>query len=175
LEGLAGLPFFTTRIQALNQAMCRYSRDVFGEKRLHARILHFKKKYNIQESDVRELINYEDYGLKIDSYSPYVHRRISCLFYWFSVFKPFRVVLKPKMAKEGKNYEHLEHHNEFITYILAMMVLACVNLKIDIHEDLALFKQFLYALHNRNLSRSSLEFFLDHHIYPRKESFNSVH
>ena len=63
---------------ALNQAMCRYSRDIFGEKRLHARVLHFMKKYNIQKNDVEELISYEDYGLKIDSISPYIHRRIAC-------------------------------------------------------------------------------------------------
>jgi len=56
---------------ALNQALCRYSRDIFGEMRLHARILHFAQKYKIQDNDVKELMAYEDYGLKVDSCSPY--------------------------------------------------------------------------------------------------------
>jgi hypothetical protein len=151
---------------ALNQALCRYSRDVFGEKRLHARISHFVKKYEIQNNDFNELIKYEDYGLKIDSYSPYIHRRIACLFYWFSILKPFRVEIKSTISENENIYAYLEYHNEFITYILVMMVLACLNWTIDIHEDLPLFKQFLYDLHYRNLSRSALEFFLNHHIYP---------
>jgi len=151
---------------ALNQALCRYSRDIFGEKRLHARVLHFGKKYNIQKNDLHELIAYEDYGLKIDSCSPYIHRRIACMFYWFSIFKPFRVIIKSTISENENTYAFLEYHNEYITYILAMMVLDCVNWTIDIHENIPSFRQFLYDLHNRNLSRSSMEFFLSRHIYP---------
>jgi hypothetical protein len=154
---------------ALNQALCRYSRDIFGEKRLYARISHFSKKYKIQESDISELINFEDYGLKVDSCSPYIHRRISCILYWFSVFKPFRVTIKSAISENENTYIYLEYHNEFTTYILVMMVLACLNWTIDIHEDLSLFQQFLYDLHYRKLSRSALEFFLNHHIYPQKQ------
>jgi hypothetical protein len=152
---------------ALNQALCRYSRDIFGERRLHARVLHFKEKYNIQENDALELINYEDYGLKIDSCNPYLHRRIACLFYWFSVLKPFRVTIKSTISENDNIYSYLEYHNEFMTYILVMMVIDCLNLIIDVHEKSPVFKQFLYDLHYRNLSRSALEFFLNHHIYPK--------
>jgi len=155
---------------ALNQALCRYSRDIFGEKRLHARILHFTQKYNIHENDVNELMAYEDYGLKVDSCSPYIHRRIACLLYWFSVCKPFRVVIKSTIPENEITYAYLEYHNEFITYVLAMMVLTCVNCEINIHEYLPLFKQFLYDLHYRKLSRSALEFFLNHHISPVPKS-----
>ena len=151
----------------LNQAMCRYSRDIFGEKRLHARILHFQNKYQILDNDAKELIKYEDYGIKVDSCSPYIHRRIACLFYWFSVFKPFRVNIKSTISENENTYDYLEHHNEFITYIIAMMVLDCVNWTIDLHEKLPLFKQFLYDLHYRKLSRSALEFFLSNYIFPK--------
>jgi len=154
---------------ALNQALCRYSRDIFGEKRLHARILHFSDKYRIQQNDINEFGNYEDYGLKIDSCSPYIHRRIACLFYWFSTLKPFRVIIKSTISENENIYNYLEYHNEFITYILVMMVLACVNWTIDVHEHFPIFKQFLYDLHNRKLSRSALEFFLNHHIYSLNE------
>jgi len=152
-----------------NQALCRYSRDIFGEKRLHARILYFSEKYRINENDFKELISYEDYGLKVDSYSPYIHRRIACLFYWFSTLKPFRVIMKSTIPENANTYAYLEYHNEYITYILVMMVLGCVNWTIDIHENFSLFEQFLYDLHYRKLSRSALEFFLHHHIYPLKK------
>jgi len=152
---------------ALNQAMCRYSRDVFGEARLHARILHIHQKYKMKKEDVKELITFEDYGLKIDSCYPYVHRKISYLFYWFSVFKPFRVIPKPSI-ENGSVYKYLENHNEYMTYILVIMVLDCLNLTINIHQKQSAFNKFLYDLHNRKLSRSALEFFLSHHISLKK-------
>lgn len=150
---------------ALNQAMCRYSRDVFGESRLHARIMHFGNKYNIQENDLEEIASYEDYGLKINSQSPYIHRRIACIFYWFSVLKPFSAVIKSPTISNS-TYDFLECHNEYTTYILVLMTLACLNLTINIHEHLPSFKQFMYDLHFRKISRSSLEFFLINHISP---------
>ncbi|MCL2380473.1 MAG: hypothetical protein FWC64_02635 [Treponema sp.] len=149
---------------ALNRAMCRYSRDVFGEKRLHARVLHFREKYKIQDEDTKELISYEDYGIKIDSHSPYIHRRIANLFYWFAMLKPFRADVKATVPENENTYVFFEYHNEFVTYILVMMVLASVGCTINIHENDSLFRQFLYDLHFRNLSRSALEFFLNNHI-----------
>jgi hypothetical protein len=152
---------------ALNQAMCRYSRDVFGEARLHARILYIHEKYKIDKEDMKELIAFEDYGFKIDSCYPYVHRKISYLFYWFSVFKPFRVIPKPPI-ENGGIYRYLENHNEYMTYILVIMVLDCLNMTINIHQKQSVFNKFLYDLHNRKLSRSALEFFLSHHIFLKK-------
>jgi hypothetical protein len=149
---------------ALNQALCRYSRDIFGEKRLHARFLYSRR--HIPEAEFAELIKYEDYGLKVDSYSPYLHRRLSCLIYWFSVLKPFRLLIKPNMMINENVYFILENHNEWMTYVLVMMVLKCVDCRINVHEHRATFKQFLYDLHYRKLSRSALEFFLGHHIEP---------
>jgi hypothetical protein len=149
---------------ALNQALCRYSRDIFGEKRLHARLLYLHDKFSIPKAEFDEMLKYEDYGLKVDSCSPYLHRRLSCLIYWFSVLKPFRVLIKPDIVMNENIF--LEHHNEWMTYILIMMVLKCVNCRVNIHEHLPTFRQFLYDLHYRKLSRSALEFFLDHHIKP---------
>jgi hypothetical protein len=158
---------------ALNQALCRYSRDIFGEKRLHARFLYLHGKYNITEAEFAELTKYEDYGLKVASYSPYLHRRLSCLIYWFSVLKPFRLLIKPDITINENAYFILEHHNEWMTYVLVMMVLKCVNWRINVHEHLPTFKQFLYDLHYRKLSRSALEFFLSHHIeFIVKEEFS---
>jgi len=149
---------------ALNQALCRYSRDIFGEKRLHARVLHFKDKYKIQENDAMELISYEDYGLKVNSFSPYIHRRIACLIYWISVLKPFHIKIKADIAENENTFILMEYYNEFMAYLLVLMILNCVNCKMNLHEDIVLFKQFLYDLHYRKLSRYALEFFLNKHI-----------
>jgi hypothetical protein len=151
---------------ALNQALCRYSRDIFGEKRLHARFFYLHDRYNIPEDEFTELTRYEDYGLKVDSCSPYLHRRLSCLIYWFSVLKPFRILIKPDVVINEDTHFAMEHHNEWMTYTLVMMVLKCVNWRINVHEYFPIFKQFLYDLHYRKLSRSALEFFLGHHIEP---------
>jgi hypothetical protein len=151
---------------ALNQAMCRYSRDIFGEYRLHARLKYLTEKSKIQDPVKDELFKYEDYGLKTDSVSPYLHRRIACMLYWFSVLKPFRAILKSSIASNDNTYAYLEYHNEWTSYLLTMMVLKCVNWRINVHDDLPYFKQFLYDLHYRKLSRSALEFFLRHHLTP---------
>jgi len=163
-EDLASAIEFAYDPFTLNQAMCRYSRDVFGEKRLHARVLHFSKKYKIKDSDANELICCGDYGIKIDSCSPYLHRRIANLFYWFSALKPFRATIKSSLPENTNTYVFFEYHNEFTTYLLVMMVLETVNCTIDIHKNISSFRQFLYDLHFRKLSRSALEFFLNHHI-----------
>ena len=86
-----------------------------------------------------------------------------------SILKPFKVTIKTAISESVNTYLYLEHHNEFITYILVMMILDCVNMIINVHEDLPLFGQFLYDVHYRKLSRSALELFLNHHIY-RKEA-----
>jgi hypothetical protein len=149
---------------ALNQALCRYSRDIFGEQRLAARITYVSDRYRFSREDAEEIGKYEDYGFKVDSISPYLHRRIAGLFYWFSVLKPFRVLLKAAIGETEQRYIYLEYHNEWTTYLLVMMVLKCVNRRINIHESPQMFRQFLYVLHYRTLSRSALEFFLNHHI-----------
>ncbi|MDR2815170.1 MAG: hypothetical protein LBB62_00475, partial [Proteiniphilum sp.] len=73
----------------LAQALARYSRDIFGEKRLCARIDNLTKLGRITDTHKNQLVRFSDYGLKIDSRSPYVHRQLAVLLYWLSVLKPF--------------------------------------------------------------------------------------
>jgi len=68
------------------------------------------------------------------------------------------------------NRDEFEYHNEFTTYVIVMMILELINCTIDIHETPPLFRQFLYDLHYRKLSRSALEFFLNHHIIPKRKA-----
>jgi len=139
----------------LDQALFKYSRDIFGGKRLQARITNNNQ---LTTTSKCNLLKFSDYGLKIDSTSPYLHREIAVLLYWFSVIKPFSIESDQQSLKAlgvaGK------FHNEYISYLLAQAALQLFNLRLNVHENSLIFSEFLYDLHYRNLSRSSLEFFL---------------
>jgi hypothetical protein len=143
----------------LDQALYKYSRDIYGEKRLEARIEHAAQLTTTPKSN---LLKFTDYGFKIDSTSPYIHREIAVLMYWLSVLKPFSTEPEAQSLKAlgfaGK------FHNEYISYLLAQSALQLYNLKLTVHHNLLIFNEFLYDLHYRNLSRSSLEFFLHRYI-----------
>jgi len=143
----------------LDQALYKYSRDIYGGKRLKERIENSKQ---ITTTPKASLLNFSDYGLKIESTSPYIHRKVAVLLYWLSVLKPFSIEPSSQSIKAlgfaGK------FHNEFISYLLAQSALRLYKLKLTVHRDLLKFNEFLYDLHYRNLSRSSLEFFLNSYI-----------
>jgi len=140
---------------AFYQAVGKFSRDVYGQKRLVARM---KGLENIPQIDA--LQQYKDYGFKIDSTNPYVHRIASVFLYWFSVIKPFSL----EMSYIPHGYEKLPiiygFFNEYITYFLIQAALTGTTIQLRIEDNWEYFKEFLSDLHFRNLSRSSLEFFL---------------
>jgi hypothetical protein len=148
-------------IVLLDQALDKYSRDIYGKKRLHARIEHCSQLTTMPKT---ALLRFSDYGLKIDSTSPYIHREISVLLYWLSVLKPFSIEPSGDTIKalglSGK------FHNEYISYVFAQAALQPFNMKLVVHKNDVFFSEFLYDLHYRNLSRSSLELFLDLYIKP---------
>lgn len=155
-----GLTKVDCDVLCLDQALYKYSRDVFGEIRLHARVNNLKS--NLPERDRNNLLQCADYGMKIDSTSPYVHRKIAVLFYWLSALKPFSAEIP---SNEGFKLENklrciVECHNEFISYLLAEVALLPYSLQLNIHTNRDLFYYFLYDLHYRKLSRSSLEVFM---------------
>jgi hypothetical protein len=152
----------------LDKALSRYSRDVFGELRLQARIGRLQKLGRITEEQKNQISQFHDYGLKIDSRSPYIHRQLSVLLYWLAVLKPFAVY--PDESDLAKSLGvAFEFHNEYISYILCLSFLKALNYSLDIHTHRDRFYDFLYDLHFRNLSRSSLEFFLGNCIKEIKE------
>lgn len=156
-------------IMALDQALEKYSRDVYGELRLKARVNHL---HGISSAAKKNLLKYSDYGIKIDSTAPYIHRKASVLFYWLSILKPFSIDLPKDITPATKKQlgPALEFHNEYISYILIMAALHPFGMEIRIHDKFELFKDFLYELHFRCLSRSSLEFFLHTYIERSMES-----
>lgn len=149
-------------IVLLDQALDKYSRDVYGESRLTARIENLKQ---LPDATKKQLLQCADYGIKIDSISPYIHRRIAVLLYWLSTLKPFSIKASNITPEQKKKLEPaLEFHNEYMSYLLVMAALRIYNCQLSIHKSPELFHDFLYDLHYRKLSRSSLEFFLYAHI-----------
>jgi hypothetical protein len=150
-------------VYLLNKVLTRYSRDIFGELRLLAKIANLRKLGRLTELQANQLARFSDYGLKTDSCMPYIHRQLSILLYWLSVLKPFAIY------PDGSGIERqlgpaFEFHNEYISYILCLAILKAFNVSLDIHKNKDDFYDFLYDLHFRNLSRSSLEFFLGERI-----------
>ncbi|MDR1232585.1 MAG: hypothetical protein LBK61_14435 [Spirochaetaceae bacterium] len=148
----------------LDQALIRYSRDVFGEWRLSSKITNLGKMDKLTEEQQRNLSEFAAYGLKIDSCEPYIHRQAANLLYWFSVLKPFAIYpnnVKVAIEQLGVAFTF---HNEYISYLLLLSMLKVCNLTLNIHESRAMFSDFLYDLHFRKLSRSSLEFFLNNNL-----------
>lgn len=144
----------------LDQALTRYSRDIFGELRLDAKIKWLKDTGRLTKEQANCLAEYSDYGLKVDSCSPYIHRKIANLFYWLSVLKPFSIYVENNAVIMPLGVA-FEFHNEFISYLLILAMLKPYNLILKIHTNKEMFYDFLYDLHFRNLSRSSLEFFIN--------------
>lgn len=164
----------------LRQALLKYSRDVFGQKRLSA-IMKKIPNYNKYKGNLDSMM--DKYGLKVSSYNPYIHRRVGFFMYWFSVLKPFHIdTSNAETIPEADSYL-IGYFNELITYALIKSMLGNLSilencnykdcpynktrlvkgnctLKIIIDEKKQLFQYFLYDTHYRNLSRSSLELFL---------------
>jgi hypothetical protein len=142
----------------LIQVLTRYSRDIYGELRLQARLDQLKTR--ISDGYYKELCSFGDYGFKIDTCDPLLNRRVANLFYWFSVLKPFSIEADNPSIPALK--EIYDFNNEFISYALVMKFVKAFGKKLHIHTERDNFHDFLYDLHFRNISRSSLEFmFID--------------
>ncbi|MDR0474168.1 MAG: hypothetical protein LBH43_10920 [Treponema sp.] len=160
---------------ALEQALSKYSRDIFGQQRLVPLI----KKINNHEKILNSM---EKFGLKVNSFNPYIHKRVGCLFYWISMLKPFHIAIQADINVPPNDQYIIGYFNEICAYVLIKMMLggcrvtACkesncphgtkdvpmpdCRLTMTLDKDRHFFIDFLYAAHFRKLSRSSLELFL---------------
>lgn len=165
---------------ALWQALHKFTRDIFGPRRLTAVL---KKDPNYK--NIRGYM--KEFGLKMNSEDPNLHRRVAYFFYWFSVCKPFHVTkgedVEDIEIPEKQKYI-IEYFNEIITYGLIQMALSsciidipicpkteCKNKKaglktgdclltITLDQNENIFEKFLARLHSNKLNRSSLELLL---------------
>jgi hypothetical protein len=147
---------------ALISVLARYSRDVYGFRRICAKIRYFKGVLDQEQQDGLESILSEgaDFGFKMPTEQPYVERQTAVLLYWFSVLKPFHLEYEPTGGKEPPEAYIQTYFNEYFSYFMICLALYPLSITMGIHKDRAVFEEFLNQLHFRNLSRSSLEFFL---------------
>jgi hypothetical protein len=145
---------------ALITVLSRYSRDIYGFRRISAKIRDIGKSLDNERERLEKLIlDGADYGFKIPSESPYIERQASVLLYWFAVLKPFSLDFKPGGKTPPEDYKQT-YFNEYFSYYLICLALNTQSINITIHNEKEFFKEFLNQMHFRNLSRSSLEFFL---------------
>jgi hypothetical protein len=158
---------------ALISVLTRYSRDVYGFRRICAKIRHLKDALDREQQESLENIIAEgaDFGFKMPTEQPYVERQTAVLLYWFSVLKPFHLEYEPTMGREPPEVYIQAYFNEYFSYFMICLALYPLSITMDIHKDRAVFEEFLNQLHFRNLSRSSLEFFLPYYKkYPTASS-----
>jgi len=147
---------------ALMAALMRYSRDIYGFRRIAAKLENLGDSLTYGQKKQLDNIILEgaDFGFKIPSANPYVHREIAVLLYWFSVLKPFHLNIKEGEEYPVPNKNYLAYFNEYFSYHLITTAISVQSVNLTLHLNKAYFLEFLNELHFRNLSRSSLEFFL---------------
>ena len=147
---------------ALLGVFTRYSRDIYGFRRMSCKLREMTKDLDPakQEELVNEIINEgADFGFLVPSSRPYIHRQAAVLLYWFSVLKPFSLTIKKGEGTiPDKNI--IAYFNEYFAYSLICAGLHAMSVDITLHKNKDYFIEFLNQLHFRSLSRSSLEFFL---------------
>jgi hypothetical protein len=146
---------------ALLGVFSRYSRDIYGYRRISAKIRNLGSVLEQKKQKQLEQIISEgaDFGFKVPSGNPYIERQAAVLLYWFSVLKPFHLSFMDGQNPPPESYIQ-SYFNEYFAYFLVCLALHTQTVNLSIHEDKEIFKEFLNQLHFRNLSRSSLEFFL---------------
>ena len=149
---------------ALLGAVSRYSRDIFGFRRIKAKLENLERVVgptaNLKKEIENILSENADFGFLIPSTDPYVHRGAAVLLYWFSVLKPFHLDFLPEKGAVPEK-RIIAYFNEYFSYSLVNIALHPLSTEFFIHESETLFMdEFLNQLHFRALSRSSLEFFL---------------
>ena len=139
----------------------RYSRDIYGFRRISAKIRNMETVLDQNQKIQLEQIISEgaDFGFKVPSGNPYIERQAAVLLYWFSVLKPFHLSFKKGLASLPESYIQ-SYFNEYFAYFLICLSLHTQTVNLNIHDKKDIFIEFLNQLHFRNLSRSSLEFFL---------------
>jgi hypothetical protein len=145
---------------SLLAVLTRYSRDIYGFRRISAKMRDVGSKLDQAQRDELKKIILEgaDFGFKILSESPYIERQAAVLLYWFSVLKPFHLDFKVGAVPPETFIQ--AYFNEYFSYYLICVALHTQSVDFTLHSNKEVFIEFLNQLHFRNLSRSSLDFFL---------------
>ncbi len=140
---------------ALYDAFRRYSRDIWGYKRIYSLISKMPEISGaVSKSYVLEEL--ESSGLKVVSLNPYIDRQCAYLLYWLCKTRPFR--LNFSKADENQFNEAYTSYNEMVSFMFIVHILQVKGCKISIKKEA--FNDIIRDIHYRVLGRTSLELLL---------------
>jgi hypothetical protein len=110
---------------ALISVLTRYSRDVYGFRRISTKIRYFKDVLDQGQQESLESIIAEgaDFGFKMPTEQPYVERQTAVLLYWFSVLKPFHLEYEPTKGRKPPEAYIQTYFNEYFSYFMICLAL----------------------------------------------------
>lgn len=140
---------------ALYDAFRRYSRDVWGYKRMNFLVSKMPEvSGSVAKSHVQDEL--KTAGLKLVSDSPYLERKCAYLLYWLCKTRPFR--LQYKNADTEQFHETYALYNEMISFMFIIHILGVNGVKINIKKEA--FNDIIIDIHYRVMGRTSLELLL---------------
>ncbi len=140
---------------ALYDAFRRYSRDVWGYKRINFLV---SKMSEISGAVVKNHVKDElkTVGLKVVSDNPYLERKCAYLLYWLCKTRPFH--LQYKNANIEEFHETYALYNEMISFMFIIHILEVNGSKINMKKEA--FNDIIRDIHYRLMGRTSLELLL---------------
>lgn len=153
-------------------ALMRYSKDVYGAKRID----NILSKYIKNENDIKKA-SFEirsNSGLMVESNELHIRKRLAYLTYHLVHQKPFLSNhFNRNKFKKDKVYENfILNFNEIITLFIVFNIMDELEVKVEFYlKDK---EYFIHCLNNRNLSRSSLEFIFESLLMDEKLHDSSI-
>ena len=140
---------------ALYDAFRRYSRDVWGYKRMNFLVSNMSEISGaVAKKHVKDEL--KTAGLKVVSDNPYLERKCAYLLYWLCKIRPFR--LQYKNADIEQFHETYALYNEMISFMFIKHILQVNGVKINIKKEA--FNDIIRDIHYRIIGRTSLELLL---------------
>ncbi|TKZ32777.1 hypothetical protein [Brachyspira catarrhinii] len=139
----------------LYEALMRYSKDIYGAKRIDnilSKYIKNRKELNYVSFKIRS-----SSGLMIESNEPHIRKRLAYLTYHLVHQKPFisNEIDKSKFKQDKAYTTFVLNFNEMITLFIVFNIMEELEVKVGLYlKDK---EYFIHCLNNRNLSRSSLE------------------
>lgn len=140
---------------ALYDTFRRYSRDVWGYKRMNFLISNMLEISGaVAKKHIKEEL--KTAGLKVVSENPYLERKCAYLLYWLCKTRPFR--LQYKNADIEQFHETYALYNEMISFMFIKHIFQVNGSKINMKKEA--FNDIIRDIHYRIIGRTSLELLL---------------
>lgn len=139
----------------LYDAFRRYSRDVWGYKRMNFLVSKMSEISGaVAKNHVKDEL--KTAGLKVVSDNPYLERQCAYLLYWLCKTRPFH--LQYKNADIEQFHETFALYNEMIAFMFIINIMKVNGSKINMKKEA--FNDIIRDIHYRMIGRTSLELLL---------------